>query len=51
MLPPDASRAEIDTFRHAMGYDQPVVQFLRYLAHVAVGDLERPLRFDSPCLA
>jgi len=39
MLPPDAGRAEIVAFRHAMGFDQPVaVQFLHYLANVLRGD-------------
>ncbi len=51
MLPPDASRAEIDAFRHAMGFDQPVVvQFLRYLGHVLTGDFGVSLRFGQPVL-
>ena len=51
MLPPDASRAEIDAFRHGMGFDQPmVVQFLRYLGHVLTGDFGVSLRFGQPVL-
>lgn len=51
MLPPDASRAEIDAFRHAMGFDQPVLlQFLRYTSHVLTGDLGVSLRFRQPVL-
>jgi peptide/nickel transport system permease protein len=51
MLPPDASRAEIDAFRHAMGFDAPVwLQFLRYLAQVIRGDFGNSLRFGQPVL-
>src|SRR4051794_35991527 len=51
MLPPDASRAEIDSFRHAMGFDEPVLlQFMRYLGHVMTGDLGVSLRFRQPVL-
>jgi peptide/nickel transport system permease protein len=52
MLPPDASRAEIAAFRHAMGFDAPLlVQYLRYLHHVVTGDFGTSLRFDQPVLA
>lgn len=51
MLPPDASRADIDAFRHAMGFDDPVaVQFLRYLGGVLRGDFGTSLRFHQPVL-
>jgi peptide/nickel transport system permease protein len=51
MLPPDASRAEIDRFRHAMGFDAPVaLQFLRYLVQVGHGDFGTSLRFGQPVL-
>ena len=51
MLPPDASRAEIAAFRHAMGFDDPVlVQFLRYLGNVLRGDFGTSLRFGQPVL-
>jgi ABC-type dipeptide/oligopeptide/nickel transport system permease component len=51
MLPPDASRAEIDAFRHAMGFDDPaIVQYLRYVGHAVTGDLGTSLRFRQPVL-
>jgi ABC-type dipeptide/oligopeptide/nickel transport system permease component len=51
MLPPDATRAEIATFRHAMGFDAPpALQFLRWLGGVAVGDFGTSLRFGQPVL-
>ena len=51
MLPPDASRADIDSFRHAMGFDDPVaLQFVRYLGHVLTGDFGSSLRFRQPVL-
>jgi peptide/nickel transport system permease protein len=51
MLSPDASRAEIDAFRRAMGFDDPIwLQYLRYLGRLVQGDLGRSLRFESPAL-
>jgi ABC-type dipeptide/oligopeptide/nickel transport system permease component len=52
MLPPDASRADIAAFRHAMGFDDPaIVQFLRYVGHAVRGDFGTSLRFQRPVLA
>jgi peptide/nickel transport system permease protein len=52
MLPPDASRAEIETFRKAMGFDDPlIVQYLRYLGQALTGDLGTSLRYQRPVLA
>jgi peptide/nickel transport system permease protein len=52
MLPPSATRAEIATFRHAMGFDAPMaVQYLRYLGHALTGDLGTSLRFGGPVTA
>ncbi len=52
MLPPDASRADIVAFRHAMGFDDPaIVQYLRYVGHAARGDFGTSLRFQRPVLA
>jgi peptide/nickel transport system permease protein len=49
MLPPDANRAEIEAFRHAMGFDDPVwLQYGRYLWNALHGDLGRSLRFQQP---
>jgi peptide/nickel transport system permease protein len=51
MLPPDASRAEIAAFRHAMGFDDPaIVQYLRYVGHAFTGDFGTSLRFRQPVL-
>ena len=51
MLPPDASRADIASFRHAMGFDDPaIVQYLRYVGHAARGDFGTSLRFQRPVL-
>ena len=51
MMPPDASRGEIDAFRHAMGFDDPLlVQYLRYLGKALTGDFGASLRFQRPVL-
>lgn len=51
MMPPDANRAEIDAFRRAMGFDDPVlVQYLRYLGKTLTGDFGMSLRFQRPVL-
>lgn len=51
MMPPDASRAEIDAFREAMGFDQPLwKQYARFLVDVAQGDLGTSLRFQRPAM-
>ncbi|WP_439496608.1 ABC transporter permease [Bosea sp. (in: a-proteobacteria)] len=51
MMSPDASRAEIDAFRKAMGFDDPVlVQYLRYLGKALTGDFGMSLRFQRPVL-
>jgi len=51
MMPPDASRGEIDAFRHAMGFDDPLlVQYLRYLGKALAGDFGTSLRFQRPVL-
>jgi len=51
MLPADASRAEIDAFRAAMGFNDPwIVQYLKYLASVVTGDFGTSLRFQRPVI-
>ncbi|MFD2174003.1 ABC transporter permease [Rhodobacter lacus] len=51
MMPPDATRAELEAFRAAMGYNDPVwVQYGRFLAHALTGDLGNSLRFQRPAL-
>ena len=52
MMPPDASRAELDTFRKAMGFDDPmIVQYGRYLWRALHGDLGSSLRFQQSTLS
>ncbi|MGH7334164.1 MAG: ABC transporter permease [Candidatus Rokuibacteriota bacterium] len=49
MLPPDASRQEIDRFREAMGFDDPLlIQYGRYLWNAVRGNLGTSLRFQEP---
>lgn len=51
MMPPDATMAEIDAFRHAMGFDDPIwIQYLRFLSGLMHGDLGISLRFEQPAL-
>ena len=51
MMPPDATIAEIDAFRHAMGFDDPIwIQYLRFLNGLMHGDLGISLRFEQPAL-
>lgn len=51
MMPPDATRAELDAFREAMGFNDPIwVQYGRFLAHALTGDLGNSLRFQRPAL-
>ncbi len=51
MMPPEASRAEIAAFRHAMGYDDPiVVQYLRFVGGVLSGEFGQSLRFQRPAV-
>jgi ABC-type dipeptide/oligopeptide/nickel transport system permease component len=51
MMPPDASRAEIEAFRQVMGFNDPVwVQYGRFLGGVLTGELGNSLRFQRPAL-
>lgn len=51
MMPPDANRAEIEAFRHAMGFDDPLlVQYGRFVGGVLTGELGNSLRFHRPAL-
>jgi peptide/nickel transport system permease protein len=51
MLPPDASRQEIERFREAMGFSDPLlVQYGRYLWNALHGNLGRSLRFQEPVM-
>jgi ABC-type dipeptide/oligopeptide/nickel transport system permease component len=51
MMSPDASRAEIEAFREAMGFNDPIwVQYGRFLGGVLTGELGNSLRFQRPAL-
>ncbi len=52
MMPPESTRAEIDAFRHAQGFDRPlIVQFAWFAASAAHGDLGLSLRHQEPAMA
>jgi peptide/nickel transport system permease protein len=51
MLPPEASREQIETLRRQYGLDQPLhVQYLRYLTSAAQGDFGQSLSDRRPAL-
>ncbi len=51
MMPREASPAQIEAFREAMGFNRPLgVQFWDFLSHAAVGDLGISLHYSSPAL-
>lgn len=51
MMPPSATHAEIEAFRHAMGFDDPIwVQYGRFLSGVLHGELGTSLRYRRPAL-
>lgn len=52
MMPPGSSQQEIDTFRHSMGFDRPLLwQYGHYLSGVLQGDFGESLRYSQPVLA
>ena len=51
MMPREASPQEIQAFRHAMGFDRPLlVQFLSFMKGVAIGDFGNSLYYKMPAL-
>ncbi len=49
MMPPGATTQEIADFRHAMGFDRPLLtQYADYAGHLLRGDLGDSLRFGQP---
>lgn len=49
MMPPGSSNEEIETFRHAMGFDRPLLwQYGHYLNSLLHGDLGLSLRYEQP---
>jgi peptide/nickel transport system permease protein len=52
MMPPEATKAEIDAFRHAQGFDRPlIVQFASFAAAAAHGDLGLSIRHQTPAMS
>jgi glutathione transport system permease protein len=52
MVAPDATKDEIAAFRHAQGFDRPlVVQFVSYAGGLMHGDIGKSLRHETPALA
>lgn len=51
-LGPDATDAQIETLRHAMGLDRPLlIQYLDYLGDVATFDFGESYRYGRPAMA
>ena len=52
MMPPEATKAEIEAFRHEQGFDRPlIVQFASFAVAAAQGDLGLSLRHQEPAMA
>jgi peptide/nickel transport system permease protein len=52
MMPPEATKAEIEAFRHAQGFDRPlIVQFASFALSAAHGDLGLSLRHQEPAMS
>ncbi len=51
LLPPDASREDVLTFSHQMGFDRPMwEQFFSFAGNLLHGDFGRSWRFQEPAL-
>ena len=51
MMPPEATKEEIEIFRHAYGFDRPIhMQLVDFMKELARGDLGRSLRHDEPVM-
>ena len=51
MLPPDASKAEIETLREQLGFNDPIyVQYWRFASRAVQGDLGSSLYFRVPAI-
>jgi peptide/nickel transport system permease protein len=51
MMPPEATKAEMDAFRHEQGFDRPlIVQFATFALAAAHGDLGLSLRHQEPAM-
>ncbi len=51
MMPRDASPAQIEAFREAMGFNRPlIVQFWEFISRAALGDYGKSLHYMTPAL-
>jgi ABC-type dipeptide/oligopeptide/nickel transport system permease component len=51
MMPPDASAADVARFKHAHGFDQPLImQFAQFASAAVRGDFGTSLRYGEPAL-
>jgi ABC-type dipeptide/oligopeptide/nickel transport system permease component len=51
MMPREASPAEVEAFRRAMGFDRPLlVQFTDFMAGAVVGDFGQSLHYRAPAM-
>jgi ABC-type dipeptide/oligopeptide/nickel transport system permease component len=51
LLPPDAPQSEVEAFRHARGFNDPLpVRYARFMGHLAKGDFGRSIQLDVPAL-
>src|SRR5213594_1950494 len=51
MVPDQATDADIERLRHALGLDQPLpIQFIDFIGNAARGDLGTSLRYRQPAL-
>ncbi|MDF2937110.1 MAG: transporter, permease protein [Paenibacillaceae bacterium] len=51
MLPPSASKADVELLREQMGFNDPlVVQYLRFLKGAVVGDFGHSYNYDLPAM-
>ncbi len=51
MLPPEASAEQVARFRHAYGFDDPLlVQYGRFLGNALRGDFGNSIRYNQPAL-
>ena len=51
MMPREASPEQVEAFREAMGFNDPILtQFARFISRAVVGDFGRSLHFKTPAL-
>src|ERR1700687_3194627 len=50
-LPLNTAPEDVEAFRHAAGFDQPLpAQYVRFLAHALSGDFGQSLRYREPAM-